>query len=390
MKKLFYSVTICLLLFSCNNNSEKGRFTVNGDVKNIPDQKIYLEEMFFSQKDPEVLDTAVIKNGKFSISAIAPEQGLYRLRFEKERMGYIFINDLPSIKFITDGKDLTGDATSFSTPANASLMNFLKALNAQRLELERAAAQIGFNKANQEKAGQSNSENLDSIIAVETADQIKMIERSKQFVIKYIDTTSNPVNALFALGYIRDIEPHLVENPIANLINRFPNHKAVGTIVAQFNKMMEDRKAQEEAKNKYPQIGSLAPDITMNDVNDKPFSLSELRGKYVLVDFWASWCGPCRGENPNVVAAYKKFKDKNFTVLGVSLDKNKDQWVQAIADDKLTWKHISDLKYWSSAAVELYGFDSIPYNVLVDPDGKIIGIGLRGEALESKLEEVLK
>src|SRR5437868_13249726 len=186
MKKLFYSVTICLLLFSCNNNSEKGRFTVNGDVKNIPDQKIYLEEMFFSQKDPEVLDTAVIKNGKFSISAIAPEQGLYRLRFEKERMGYIFINDLTSIKFITDGKDLTGDATSFSTPANASLMNFLKALNAQRLELERAAAQIGFNKANQEKAGQSNSENLDSIIAVETADQIKMIERSKQFVIKYI------------------------------------------------------------------------------------------------------------------------------------------------------------------------------------------------------------
>ena len=115
-----------------------------------------------------------------------------------------------------------------------------------------------------------------------------------------------------------------------------------------------------------------------------------LRGKYVLVDFWASWCGPCRGENPNVVKAYNQFKDKNFTVLGVSLDKDKAEWIKAIGEDKLTWYHISDLKYWNSAAVALYGFDGIPYNVLVDPQGKIIGTNLRGTDLEIKLGEIIK
>ncbi len=112
----------------------------------------------------------------------------------------------------------------------------------------------------------------------------------------------------------------------------------------------------------------------------------------MLVDFWASWCGPCRQENPNVVNAWKQFKDKNFTILGVSLDRTgeKDKWVKAIHDDQLTWQHVSDLQYWNSKAVETFKFESIPYNVLIDPQGKVIAESLRGAELENKLAEVLK
>lgn len=166
-----------------------------------------------------------------------------------------------------------------------------------------------------------------------------------------------------------------------------------------FNKLSPAAKENGPAKrlghsirvNKLTGIGSMALDFTQNDTLGKPISLKSFRGKYVLVDFWASWCHPCRDENPNVVAAFNKYNSKNFTVLSVSLDQpnGKEKWLNAIHQDGLTWTHVSDLKFWNNAVAKQYDIRSIPSNLLIDPSGKIIAKDLHGDELEKKLAEVL-
>ena len=164
--------------------------------------------------------------------------------------------------------------------------------------------------------------------------------------------------------------------------------------LSEVNKKSEAGVALEKAivAARVTSVGQVAPDFTQNDTLDKPVSLSSFRGSYVLVDFWASWCGPCRAENPNMVTAYNKYKGKGFKILSVSLDKPgaRDKWLEAIHKDGLTWQHVSDLQFWDNAVAKAYGVNSIPANFLLDPQGKIVGKSLRGKELDKKLGEIYK
>ncbi len=167
--------------------------------------------------------------------------------------------------------------------------------------------------------------------------------------------------------------------------------EVANAIIQQRFQEIQKKNAEESAGDEGGvAIGKTIPDFEQTDVDGKMINIQSYRGKYVLVDFWASWCGPCRGENPNVVNAYNRFKDKNFTVLGVSLDKSKEPWIQAINKDGLVWKHVSDLQGWSNSVAQKFGITSIPQNYLIDPNGIVIGKNLRGAALEAKLESILK
>ncbi len=372
MIRIIITATILFVFAGCKNNSTN-RFTVSGKIESVPETPVYLEQISYDNMPPQVLDSVTIRNGNFTLKGKVAEETLLQLRFPS-------IEKAPPIFIVADGSNIKLDANW----NDLRKLRFTGSAATQRLHLfidSLAAMQEKIRKIELELSQPAVADSVKNALQ----EQAHVIVASfKNFIKTTAEKDESPVVCMFATSLNTGGSAVEDEAAFNNLVKRFPKHTGINALVKQYRESTAKMQPPKSA------IGKMAPDITMPDVNGKNFSLSSLRGKYVLVDFWASWCGPCRAENPNVVAAYHKYKDKNFTILGVSLDKTKEAWLKAIADDRLTWNHISDLKFWESEAVTLFGFQGIPYNVLVDPEGKIIADNLRGSALEQKLGEVLR
>jgi peroxiredoxin len=354
--------------------SENRKFVVVGNINGMPVQTVVLEQI--SNDVISIVDSERSKeDGHFEVSGISPQPGLYRLRFQPNKFILLSV-DKGNIRVAADWNSLENYTVTGSVPSE-NLKGFLAAVR----EHLRFSNSMGIVFDTLQARGN------DSMLMVARKNFQDKRMQFTQYVERYADTTPYEPNAIFAARILNPATESTYLAAFAQSLNhRFPGTKMTREYLELYARTVA--KPQQPAAAPV-EIGAAAPELSLATPDGKTVALSSLRGKYVLLDFWASWCGPCRGENPNVVAAYEKFKDKNFTIYGVSLDNNKDAWQKAITDDNLTWTQVSDLKGWASSAAALYSIQSIPSNFLIDPAGKIIARDLRGEDLDHKLEEVL-
>ncbi|HRP53109.1 MAG TPA: TlpA disulfide reductase family protein [Fluviicola sp.] len=341
---------------------------VSGNIFNTNSDSIFISR-YLGSSYQDILRGKLDKKGNYTLKGIIPSEDYYVLRIGNQHINLI-LRKQSQIRVNADGKNMYNFKTITGSDESVQLNDFVG--NLQLFNHKRDSL-VAIYKNHPEKENEVNQAYQQEFYTFNTYKQ------------QFINQNQNSA-ALIPLLSTLDIQKEFVtyEAIVQQLINGFPTSPSVQNAKMQ----LEQYRAQLEKMN-FLAPGKEAPDFTQTDVNGKNISLSDLRGKIVLIDFWASWCGPCRKENPNVVALYNKYKDSGFTVLSVSLDKDKAAWLTAIEKDKLSWpNHVSDLKYWSNEAAKLYQVSGIPFTVLVDKEGKIINTKLRGEELEQTLKSI--
>lgn len=354
-------------------------FAITGSIKGKyqPIQKVYLS---YRANGTTVIDSSVLKEGKYNFTGKVPEpiraqllarpasvQDMSTWRAQRKDVASLFLSpDKIEITSVDSFSNVTikGSAANDELAKIEKEMNLInqkgEALNNQYMEYDKAKDEAGKNRI------MAQFKNLD--------------KESKNVYRKYLQANPSSPIAMYVINQYAgfdinadDVDPLFAALPAS--VKSYPSYKEFSDRLAVARKIG---------------VGKPAINFTQNDTAGKPVSLASFKGKYVLVDFWASWCGPCRRENPNVVSAFNKYKDKGFTVLGVSLDQPnaQERWIKAIHDDGLTWTHVSDLKFWNNEAAQLYGIRAIPFNLLLDKEGKIIAKNIRGEELQTRLAEI--
>lgn len=380
--RIIIFTAILMVLFSCESSVQSQGFTVNGVLKEAVNETIYLD--YLTMTDAQTLDTTKTDaNGKFSFSGMVKEYGLVRVRTIDNRAWLFLLNNkekvtLNAVRSNPASYTINGGKDNKTFKMMGDLMNQTQAEIDTKNKKYVAAYQSG--------ADPIAVNNLKDSIT----NQIASFEKRFKTLA---DTTKNHILMLYATSFI-NLETDLAfgKKIVARMESIAPKSvytKQLKDRVGQLETQINTQKTQEQ-KEKNTAIGSLAPEISLKNPDGVEMKLSSLKGKIVLLDFWASWCAPCRRENPNVVALYNKHKDNGFAIYSVSLDKTADPWKNAIKADGLIWPyHVSDLAGWQSSAAALYGVSSIPRTFLIDKEGKIVATNLRGEELDRKVEELL-
>jgi thiol-disulfide isomerase/thioredoxin len=383
MKKLFVLlVSMIAVMTSCNSAGDSNKYTIDGTVKNSGTGKtVYLEKL--SMTKVTVIDTAQIdKSGSFHMSSAA-EKGFYRLRIDNAHMWLMLLENKSYKAEMNFDNPLE---YKIKGPAvNDEFEEGVKLVTENQLKLQSLKANF--------QSQQSQGTPIDQLQKMAT--EIDQTQQTLEDEMKKRSAAAkDPLLALYFTSFLRlDKYPEENKRIVERLQKEVPTSSYTQEMATQYTTMLQQIKSQEASKNAeaVTAIGAMAPELSFAGTDGKVLKLSALRGKVVLIDFWASWCGPCRRENPNVVAAYNKFKDKGFAIYSVSLDQDAGRWKGAIEQDGLIWPtHVSDLKGWQSEAARMYGVQAIPAQFLLDKDGKIIAKNLRGEDLEHKLAELLK